>query len=253
MDRRDWRPVTANPVVVSGESTDHARLCGEDVLASRRLVLVRRKGVRVCRRRPHGTPGRVTSLERVGRASDDGLTARSRNGCWPATSTTASELRESYAVDVLQRLRITTVPAHRVRAVRGLSPPQLPQYPHELTEDRERPFTAEAARRLRREHRDGPSQDFRLLRRQVSHGSTVANTRSTRIRWKRERHPYPSARVLGPSKRSATRTFVGPRKGSNRAVSSTRDPARARRTVGLAFLTDGKRAPTASDASHSRS
>lgn len=249
MDRRDWRPVTANPVVVSGESTDHARLCGEDVLASRRLV--RRKRVRVRRRRPHGTPGRVTSLARVGRASDDGLTARSRNGCWPATSTT--ERHPEYRAIVQCVATRSTVPAHRVRAVRGLSPPQLPQYPHELTEDRERPFTAEAARRLRREHRDGPSQDFRLLRRQVSHGSTVANTRSTRIRWKRERHPYPSARVLGPSKRSATRTFVGPRKGSNRAVSSTRDPARARRTVGLAFLTDGKRAPTASDASHSRS
>jgi len=27
-----------------------------------------------------------------------------------------------------------------------LSLPQLPQHPHELTEDRERPFTAEAAR-----------------------------------------------------------------------------------------------------------
>ena len=68
----------------------------------------------------------------------------------------------------------------RRNATRTFASSQLPQRPHEQTEDRKRPLTAEAAWRLRWEHRDRPSQDFGFLRRQVGHALTVANTCSTR-------------------------------------------------------------------------
>jgi hypothetical protein len=128
--------------------------------------------------------------------------------------------------------RPTGVPgAYRCRgriASCALPPRQLPQRPHELTEDRERPLPAEPALGLRGEHGDGPAQDLGFLRGQVGHrpmmgraGRTGIQCRSdhTRAALRHSLDQRPGLR-LGSfcARRAGTRRGGGLRRGATWAA-----------------------------------